>query len=560
MKFLDAHEITMQNLLLDKNRAYRVPIYQRPYVWNEEQWQELYEDLIGLTNSDVHFLGSVVVVTDLKTPAAVEYYQVVDGQQRLATILIWLAAVRDALKERGETDLADYLTGFLFITQYNDGRFTRIPKLTLGEFDNTLFQEILEGGCPERSDSLLARCYSYFRNKTEGDILSGLLNKISIVHINVFSHLNAFRLFDTLNDRGLELSSVDLVKNFLLMKVSGDRDIFDETVTLWNEMFTRVRDKDPVKFLRRYVLSRFKGKVPEARLYEKIMLGLGGAEPADIKLFTADLAQKAAVYDKIVRAHFSSDAVNRRLGNLHLVEVTPSYSLLLPVLFAFDGGGHRISEEDVCSILSAVEAFHIRWGICGRFTGNLDQIYNTISIEIAGHDPSQYRDFINNALAEELLENGIDDKSFAHSFITRPFKAGESRTKYILMTLSGIMNPDEQPMDIGTVTTEHIMPVVLGRWWRDELMKNAESRDALLKLHRENLGRIGNLTLVAGDWNIGLSNRPFSEKKEKKYYWDTELAITNELLGYNQWGFEEIEKRSRELYDLVRKNRLWVIP
>jgi hypothetical protein len=559
MKFLDAHEITMQNLLLDKNRAYKVPIYQRPYVWNEEQWQELYDDLLGLTDTDVHFLGSVVVVVDLKTSPAVEYYQVVDGQQRLATILIWLAALRDALEERGEMELADYLTGFLFITQYSDGQFTKIPKLTLGEFDNPLFQEILEGKFPHTNESLLNRCYTYYRSKTEGDVLSGLLNKISIVHINVFSHLNAFRLFDTLNDRGLELSSVDLVKNFLLMKVSGMREIFDETVSLWNEMFTRVRDKDPVKFLRRYVLSRFKGKVPEARLYERIMVALSHAEPVDIRVFTADLAEKAAVYDRIVRANFSSEAVNRRIKNLHLVEVTPSYSLLLPVFSAFDGTGRGISEDDVCDILSAVEAFHIRWGISGRFTGNLDRIYNTICLELIGHDPSQYREFIMNALAEELLENGIDDKTFARNFITKPFKANESRTKYILLSLSRIMKPEEQPVEAGLVTTEHIMPVVLGQRWREELIKSVGSRDEMLKLHRENLGRIGNLTLVTGDWNLGLSNRPFSEKKEQKYYWDTELAITNTLLGYDRWGFEEINQRSRELFNLVKKNRLWTI-
>jgi len=73
------------------------------------------------------------------------------------------------------------------------------------------------------------------------------------------------------------------------------------------------------------------------------------------------------------------------------------------------------------------------------------------------------------------------------------------------------------------------------------------------------MGRIGNLTLVTGDWNLGLSNRTFSEKKEKKYYWDTELAITNALLGYDRWGFEQINRRSRELFDLVKKNRLWTI-
>lgn len=559
MKFLDAHEITMQNLLLDKNRAYKVPIYQRPYVWNEEQWQELYDDLLGLADSDIHFLGSIVVVTDQKTRAAVEYFQIVDGQQRLATILVWLAALRDVLKEKGETELADYLTGFLFITQYSDGEFTRISKLTLGEYDDPIFQDILEGRPLDQSDSLLSRCYSYYRKKTEGNILSGLLNKISIVHINVFSHLNAFRLFDTLNDRGLELSSVDLVKNFLLMKVSGEREIFEETVSLWNEMFTRVRERDPVKFLRRYVLSRFKGKVPEARLYEKIMAALQHEGPAAVRDFTADLAKKAVIYDKVVRASFSSESVNRRLKNLQLVEVTPSHSLQLVVFSAFEDGGHRISEEDVADILSYIETFHIRWGICGRFTGNLDQIYNTISLQLPSHDPGQYREFIKDSLMEELNNNGITDETFAQNFMTRTFKANESRTKYILMTLSTLMGGDEKPVDISAVTTEHIMPVILGGKWREELTKSVGSREEMLKLHRENLGRIGNLTLITGDWNLGLSNRPFKEKKERKYYWDTELAITNALIGYEDWGFAQIDRRSRELLELIKKHKLWTI-
>jgi uncharacterized protein with ParB-like and HNH nuclease domain len=559
MKFLDAHEITMQNLLLDKNRAYKVPIYQRPYVWNEEQWQELYDDLSGLTDPDIHFLGSIVVVTDKKSDAAVEYFQIVDGQQRLATILVWLAALRDALTQRGESELADYITGFLFITQYSGGRFVRIPKLVLGEFDNPLFQEILEGNGTNAGDSLLGRCYTFFRKKIDGNILSGLLNKISIVHINVFSHLNAFRLFDTLNDRGLELSSVDLVKNFLLMKVSDDREIFDETVFLWNEMFTQVRDKDPVKFLRRYVLSRFRGKVPEARLYEKIMTSLGHERHEAVRDFTADLAQKAIVYDKIVRANFSSEVINRKLRDLHLVEATPSYSLLLVVFSAFEDPVRPILEEDAVAILSALEAFHIRWGICGRFGGKLDQIYNTISLELSERDPAEYRAHITDALREELIDNGIDDDTFAHNFVARTFKANESRTKYILMTISRLMNPDERPVDVRAVTTEHIMPVILGRAWRDELAKRVGSREEMLRLHRENLGRIGNLTLITGDWNLGLSNRPFAEKKERKYYWDTELAVTNSLIDYKRWGFPEIDKRSRELYEIVRKQRLWTI-
>ena len=96
------------------------------------------------------------------------------------------------------------------------------------------------------------------------------MNQVSIVHINAIDEYNAFRLFETLNDRGLELSAVDLIKNDLLRRVSRNRELFDELVNTWNEMYEKVRDLEPVKFLRRYVLANFSGKTSESRLYERL--------------------------------------------------------------------------------------------------------------------------------------------------------------------------------------------------------------------------------------------------------------------------------------------------
>ena len=97
-----------------------------------------------------------------------------------------------------------------------------------------------------------------------------ILNNISIVHINAFNHFNAFRLFETLNDRGLELSAADLIKNFLLMKVSKDEEALNDVINQWNEMYDKVRDREPVKFIRRYFLANYKGKISESRLYEEV--------------------------------------------------------------------------------------------------------------------------------------------------------------------------------------------------------------------------------------------------------------------------------------------------
>lgn len=108
MANIDAREINLQQLLSRPNEAYKVPIYQRPYAWGEEQWRELLEDLSEIEEDEQHFLGSIVVIPAPHRPG-INYFQIVDGQQRLSTFLIILSVIRDLERGKGNDGFADHL-------------------------------------------------------------------------------------------------------------------------------------------------------------------------------------------------------------------------------------------------------------------------------------------------------------------------------------------------------------------------------------------------------------------------------------------------------------------
>jgi len=555
MAFIEAKEVKMRALLSNAQEAHRVPLYQRPYAWNRDQWEDLFDDVINLSSNNVHFLGSIVVVPEGEHRLGVNYFQVVDGQQRLATILIWLSVVRDIALEKRNTNLANHITDtFLFARDWQGGKEIKIPKLQLGKLDNDAFLHVLEGK-PRDYSHLIFECYDFFKKITEmEEIWQRLLDNISIVHINAFNYFNAFRLFETLNDRGLELSAADLIKNFLLMKVSEKKELFEKTVNEWNEMYEKVRDKEPVKFIRRYILSIYKGKISETRLYEKVRRRLEGKNPEDIFNFTSDLNQKATIYKKIYETNFSSLKINKALQELQLVEVAPSYTLQLKVLPYFVE--NKISEDDLLQIMKIIETFHIRWGICGQSTSRLDQIYNEICIGLSEKSPDEYANYIKKILTKEVKSN-VDDEVFKRNFILRSFKPSEMRTKYILWKLSEPTG--ETVINIREIQTEHIMPRKMSKEWINYLKdKTGKNENEISAIHQENLNRIGNLAIIKGEWNQSMSNRLFDKKKED--YEKSEFVRTKrtkELINYDKWTFDEINERSEKLSDIALNIWKW---
>lgn len=554
MKVLEASEYDVMKLLTEAQSAYRVPLYQRPYAWNEDQWADLYDDISGLENDESHFLGSFVIVEDSKRKKGVNYYEIVDGQQRFATILIWLSAIRDIALEQNEPLANQIDNKYLFVSWIEDGAEIQIPKIKLGDLDTDAFERVLNNKKKD-GDHLIYDCYQYFRNNTSLEDFYRLVDNVNLVRINTTDHLNAFRLFETMNDRGLELSAADLIKNFILMKVAGDKKVFNDLIGEWNDMYEKVRDIEPVKFIRRYFLANYKGKISESKLYEEIKNRFDDKCGKEILSFVADLNDKSSIYKKIYEANFSIEKIDQKLKQLHLVEVATSYTLLLNIatLFESENEEEKISEKDFLKIMDLIENFHIRWGVIGLNTSRLDQIYNDICNEINQLKPDEILNYIKKAFTLDIKRDA-DDETFKRKFISRPFSANAKRTKYILWRLS---NPTGETIpNIANLETEHIMPQRLSNHWIEYLKKetgmgkdevNAEKND------KKNL--IGNLTIIKGEWNQRMSNRPFETKKES--YAESEFELNQKLLNYHEWNFETIDSRTEELADLALQIWQW---
>ncbi len=551
-KPIDAIEMTVENLF-SGNKIYIVPDYQRTYAWEQDQLEDLLRDVESISEDNQHFLGAIVVIPKAQNPK-VDIYEIVDGQQRMATLLIWLAAIRDFFKDEGMEDKAEKIKNKLLFYEDWDGNLH--PRVKLNKLDDGIFQKILKGNVNLISDrdNLVFKAYEFLKNSSKDKdpmkLMDKILKKISVVHIEVKNHLVAFKLFETLNDRGLELSAADLIKNYLLMKISEkNNDKIDEAVEKWNDMFENVRDLEPVKFIRRYMLSTYSGKISESRLYDFTVKLFEKSSLDDIMGFIDSLRKFSVIYRKIANAECENININNALKRLQMVEVVTSYTLLMRLFDLYYQG--VLKDEHILKIIDLIEKFHIWWGITGLSTNKLDTIYNELSLKVI--------DMVNENKSGEEIVDLIKDKykieiksylpsptkDFLERFRTRKFTAGSTRTKYILWQLN---NPTgETSLNLSDIHTEHIMPKTLNKKWIEYLKNYTGIFDTqkLKEKHKEYINRIGNLTIIKGAWNISMSNRIFEDKK--KDYERSEIGITKDLTKYEKWTFEEIEKRSEEL-------------
>ena len=551
MSFIDANEISLSKLLNQPTEVFKLPLYQRPYAWTKDQWADLLEDILSLPKDDSHFFGAIVVVPTQEPDQGIKSFYVIDGQQRLATILIWLSAIRDKMKEKND-GLAKFINNsFLSSNTFWEGKIISFPKFELGEYDNKHLKNILEGNIKEEEHPIY-KCYEFYKNaKYSDDTWTVILNNIFIVHINAYNYFNAFKLFETLNDRGLELSAADLIKNYLLMNTSANKDIFNNCINEWEEMYQKIRDKSPVKFIRRYMLANYKGKFSESNLYKHVRSRLENNIPDQYLQFAKELNFSSTIYKKIFESSFIDKKINKKLDELKIVEVSPSFTLLIKIMPFYEED--KISRDDTLKILELIETFHIRWGICGQSTGRLDQIYNEICEGLKQKSSEEYLKYIEGKLSRYVKEN-VDDEIFKRNFASRNFKSGEQRTKYILWKLS--KPTGETMLDINEIETEHIMPQALSEQWIDYLQnQTGKDKNQIMALHEEGLNKIGNLTIIKEAWNRSMSNRIFSQKKID--YVKSDFPITKKLKDKEKWVFNDIESRSKDFSEKAVKIWKW---
>ncbi|MFG2755807.1 DUF262 domain-containing protein [Streptomyces wuyuanensis] len=563
-----AQEITFLKLV-QGDKQFQVPLYQRTYSWGREQLKRLWEDVGELVDQHVsgestapHFLGSVVLAPGQIQAGGVQRWLVVDGQQRLTTLMLAFTALRDHLKETGDLRGVDRVHRQVLVNEFHEGldRYRLLPTQADREAYTACVQSRADAG---GSDNIGA-AYRFFRgalaeSPDAGDerwiatVETVLKDLLSIVEITAESGDNVYRIFESINNTGVGLSQSDLLRNyvFMLLPKRGER-VYQE---LWLPMQQSLGPKnlELLVWLDLIVRGHYKAKQSEIyREQQKRLQPLAGDEDA-LQQEVTQLAERGRRFLRIIEPHReSSPSLRAVLERLTAWGGQTHYPLALHLLDLVDAGS--TTSDDAAEALLYVESYLVRRLICQTPTTGLNRIFMEAPKELETDRPAAeaVRRFLSGRRrrwpSDEELREAIRSKPFYWS--GRP-----PQRSYILRRLEESYRPTE-PVDFAkaALSVEHVLPQRPAPAWFDLLADETEPNQTPQELHDLLVHTLGNLTLT-GD-NSKLSNHPFQRKQQ--ILDSSALRMNLEIASSDRWGKAEIMARADRLS--VRAVELWPGP
>ncbi len=551
--------------LMGNGLSYRVPLFQRDYSWGPDEWDDLWQDIVGLFEADpepAHYMG-YLVLQSVDNRA----FDIIDGQQRMTTLsLLMLAAVShlsdlaapddpgDPQARRAEQLRASYI-GYL-------DPVSLVPrsKLTLNRHNDSFYQNYLVPleRLPQRglnaSEHLLRRAFSWFKDRIRqrsaddgtavASFVDGAVDRLFFTVITVTDELNAFKVFETLNARGVRLSATDLLKNYLFSVVARGGAHESEISSLegrWEAIVGLLGSESLPEFLRVYWNSRHR-LVRKADLFKTIRGVVDGK--AKVFALVRDLDRQARVYAALRNPDDGSWTAGERasLSQLQMFSVRQPLALLLA---AFD----RYSDEDragFARLLRAVAVVSLRYNvICGRQSNEQESVYNQVAVAI-----SQSRLAGPGAAVEQLRPVYPEDAEFRAAFTDKTLRTTSSRNRkvarFLLFQIERHASGSSFDFESARYDLEHVLPENPSADWQQF---DDQQRDACAY-------RLGNLTLLTATDNRAAANAGYRTKRP--IYQNSEFAITRKLADdYDTWTPDKI--RSRQVWMARQATTIWRI-
>lgn len=545
-----------------------VPLNQRSYKWTETQVETLIEDLKKsfFASEEIYFLGMLVL-----THGPSGQLEVADGQQRLATTTIIIAAIRDYLNELKDFEAANtYQSRYLL--EYDPHTAEYKPKLQLNLDDRDFFLETILKSADKREGYYGRKFMSHvrleeaaklasdnIRNMTVAfsqpnekkkrlyELIDFLHNSAKVIVITVPGYVgNAFKMFETLNARGMKASQIDILKNYIFDK--GKNKLAD-IQPRWTSIIGTLdqlndsEDEDDVliDFIRYYWIAHY-GPTTERVLGDEIQKEISGERQAldlvvALDLFANEYVALNTPRDSQRLNEFSRDTRNCIYTITRELRVKQILPLLLAILRYFD-----VAEAEKAFRLCL--SWTVRLLIVGGSGGGVvERQYGLRAKEISKREITTAND-----LAVKLSSIAKSDQTFKESFeIASISKTNLAR--YYLRAIDLYLTHDPNPQfipndDINVVNMEHVLPITPNSDW-------VLAADIVASYTK----RLGNLVIMNSRANVKIGNKGFSEKKA--VYSDSPFITTQWVADYNQWGPEEISDRQKKLAEIAPK--VWPI-
>jgi len=457
---MQARETILQPVI-EGTKQYIVPLFQRSYSWDKKDWEILWNDLVELCNDDnprTHFIGSIVTIPTESVPQGVAKYSLIDGQQRLTTIFILLALLRDKAKQSGQAEIAAEINDTLLVNPYK--RDSDFYKLQPTQVDRDSFQQLIRSENPSIQNQITS-AYQFFERKyrqsgLDADALNKvIINNITIVSIVLDTEDNPHLVFESLNAKGRPLTQADLIRNYFFMRI----DINDQA-KIYSQHWQPMQDalgENLTECIRHYLMKS--GKI--VRQSDVYFALKEIVSQGDAIACLKDVARFAGYYEKLLFPEREPNLkIRQALFRINRIEVTTAYPFLLNCYD--DYYKERISADEFLSILKVIENYILRRFVCNIPTNQLNRIFAPLYTQVASKHPGNFVDGLKSLLQTRGYPK---DAEFKAKLKDSKLYGGGNRTtitKLILETVEESYNHREQvPFD--NLTIEHVMPQNVNR-------------------------------------------------------------------------------------------------
>jgi uncharacterized protein with ParB-like and HNH nuclease domain len=576
---------------------YCIPRYQREYTWTKYQWESLFDDV--LENDPGYFLGSIICINQSADALLVQKLELVDGQQRLTTLSLLFASVYQALKNH-EADLDEEQRVELFnlkrklVLKKGDEQIRVIPQIQNNNQQD--YQAVLaEIGVVSECDvpayagnRKIFRAYRYFQSRINkmidgrdnrlGTIME-FLEKVSqscLVKIEVASHADAYTLFESLNNRGMPLTAIDLIKNKLLARLESiEPGKVDHYFGHWNRLLGFLGDDYSIqeRFFRHYY-NAFKDElnVPFRKNDEKKKDPLGPVATRsnliqifeklinhDPKQCLQEIGTAGRFYSLILSRNTDNlfDALEKPLKDLERIQGAPSYLLML-YLFVRKNE-LQLENAHLVSTVELLVRFFVRRNLTDTPpTRDLTRLFMTVVDKISGLQGAS----VLQSIQEQLVAVSASDQDFKGKLEGPIYEDNSGVTRFILCALAEQGMTRETRVDLWGFenrqyiwTIEHIFPQgenIPDAW---VTMIGHGSKENAQAVQQSHVHKLGNLTISG--FNSSLGNKSFEEKRDRmdrqgRYVgYKNGLSLNADLATMDSWTTDKIDDRTRLLVEQV---------
>ena len=540
---------------------FQVPLFQRNYSWDIEQWDDLWLDIMAIYRDheeEKHYMGYLVLQTSNN-----RQYQVVDGQQRLTTISLIILAGLKVIQElidkdinKDENERRTELLRNQYIGRTDPVSLISSSKLILNMHNNDFFQNNL---IPLRlhyvsslspSNKLMKTAFDYFYTQMVKDVgadgkkvtafIENIADNLFFTEISVSDQLNAFKVFETLNARGVKLSATDLLKNYIFSIINKEQENkieLNELEKRWNRLTDALGIESFPEFLRIYWNSTHK-RVRKTNLFKTIRSIVQSRE--DVYGLIEQMERYSGIY-------LALNDPNNELWDkeqVKQIKLLNMFDIKQPQVFLL-AAKSKLTNAEFTRLLRYTVILSFRYNVICRFhTGEQEEHYNKLALEISA--PGVRLKEIKSMLLQIYPDDAVFFTAFSSKELKTTFTRNKKIVKYILCQFENQLKSKELDHESEKISIEHILPENPGVDWEDIEEYNSE----------RNIYRLGNYTLLELKKNRDAGNNSYQAKRD--IYESSSYKITSNLAeSFSKWNLDAIERNQKSMAQIAKT--IWKI-